>query len=215
MAFRQIMIGFHQDGSTSYDQGLDGKRNENGNNIDFFSIIENDNRRYAIQTQDNFVDSKIIPLGIEIINSGTYKISIDHLEGIFQNGQDILIFDELTQVLHNLSTSDYNFNIDITTDLRNRFSIRFTNNTLYLNGQISMNNSVSIYPNPSKGVFNISMSNFEPSTTYDLTDLSGKPIVSKKLITNNTIDLLHLSKGVYFIKIQTKKNTFIEKLIIK
>lgn len=65
--------------------------------------------------------------------------------------------------------------------------------------------NISIYPNPSNGIFNI--------TGYDemlivITDLTGRTLLTKQINKNNQIDLSNLSSGIYFITInnqETKK----------
>jgi len=78
-------------------------------------------------------------------------------------------------------------------------------------------NNISVYPNPSKGVFNISLGDISPSL-LEVYDLTGKIIVSKKdiAITNyeTIIDLSNVSQGIYFVKI-TADNQNIVKRIIK
>src|SRR5690606_13098304 len=41
--------------------------------------------------------------------TGTYKIGLDDMTGLFDDGQDIYIKDKQANVVHNLSESDYSF----------------------------------------------------------------------------------------------------------
>ena len=78
-------------------------------------------------------------------------------------------------------------------------------------------NNVALYPNPSKGIFNLSLGTIIPDaiTVYDV---MGKVIYAKKgLITTKGLYLLDLSTaatGIYFIKIATE-NQSVTKRIIK
>ena len=82
--------------------------------------------------------------------------------------------------------------------------------------EITDNNDVNIYPNPSNGIFRIennSTFNIHNSTII-ITDITGRIVYS----TNNPgdrIDLTHLGKGVYFVGINTSKDNYIEKVIIR
>ena len=82
--------------------------------------------------------------------------------------------------------------------------------------EITDNNDVNIYPNPSNGIFRIennSTFNIHNSTII-ITDITGRIVYS----TNNPeaqIDLSHLGKGVYFVGINTSKDNYIEKVIIR
>jgi hypothetical protein len=60
----------------------------------------------------------------------------------------------------------------------------------------------SIYPNPSKGVFNINFGTKE-SQSIKIIDIQGKIVYSKiNARQKNTLNLSHLGKGIYFIEIE-------------
>ena len=79
-------------------------------------------------------------------------------------------------------------------------------------------NYFSIYPNPSKGVFNIRMAAIS-EFDYDLYDITGKLISQKLSIvpTNREyqLDLSSLSSGVYLLKIISDGYQTTKKLILK
>jgi hypothetical protein len=84
------------------------------------------------------------------------------------------------------------------------------------NQQFEMSN-IAIYPNPSKGIFNVSMGTIMPKTV-DVYDLTGKIVYSKSEFKNNPsqflLDLSSISSGIYFVKIASD-NQSITKRIIK
>ena len=79
-------------------------------------------------------------------------------------------------------------------------------------------NNILIYPNPSKGLFTISLGNTEP-TLIEVFDLTGKLILSKNniLITNfeTSIDLSGASQGVYFVKINSSNQNTVKRILKK
>jgi hypothetical protein len=78
-------------------------------------------------------------------------------------------------------------------------------------------NSIAIYPNPSKGIFNIEMGSILPKT-IEVYDLTGKIVYSKKDFSNNsdliTLNLSAISNGIYFVKIAAE-NQSVTKRILK
>ena len=72
------------------------------------------------------------------------------------------------------------------------------------------------FQNPTTGYLSIELSQAEILNTISIQDLSGKT-VAKKAINNSTtvdFDLNHLSRGVYFINLQSKSgNQQVKKLI--
>ncbi|PQJ20345.1 T9SS type A sorting domain-containing protein [Nonlabens tegetincola] len=80
----------------------------------------------------------------------------------------------------------------------------------------TLENSFTIYPNPSKGAFNLRWNN-EQSFDYSIYDLSGKLIQSQinNTGTDHKIDLNNVSQGLYLIKIATKDSVTTQKLLIE
>ncbi|HLU86903.1 MAG TPA: T9SS type A sorting domain-containing protein, partial [Taishania sp.] len=87
----------------------------------------------------------------------------------------------------------------------------FTVTTVGINSQIE-NIAISIHPNPNTGLFQIDVS--QP-VEMSIIDLAGK-IVLRQAIENGstTIQTSNLS-GVYFVRIQSDKDTSIHKIIIE
>ena len=77
---------------------------------------------------------------------------------------------------------------------------------------------VTVYPNPSKNVFNISLDNV---SKFDLIlhDMTGKVLfneVNINNVNNNfTLDLNNFSNGIYLLKVVTKDRIHTKKLILK
>lgn len=77
------------------------------------------------------------------------------------------------------------------------------------------NENLIIYPNPSSGIFNIEINNI---SKIEIINIAGKTAFvydntnkSKK----TSIDLSHLSSGVYFANISTKNNIITKKIILQ
>jgi hypothetical protein len=78
------------------------------------------------------------------------------------------------------------------------------------NKEIVNNERINIYPNPTKG--NLSISASSDITKVSILDITGSTI---NTINNPkiTIDVSSLSKGVYFILIETVQGNSLEKFI--
>jgi uncharacterized protein (TIGR02145 family) len=88
------------------------------------------------------------------------------------------------------------------------FSVRLLNNTLLNNQSFNKTNSFNIYPNPAKASVTIDCGN--PSNIanqpYTINDALGKIILKGKLNEGDTtINVEHLSKGIYYIKVANNK----------
>jgi hypothetical protein len=86
---------------------------------------------------------------------------------------------------------------------------------------VSFEEEPLIYPNPSKGVFNIKLSAFNVETEIYLFDTTGKLIerksVSKEDNSGNIIRIgsSNFASGIYVVKIITKEETVTKKVIIE
>ncbi|VXB78190.1 conserved exported hypothetical protein [Flavobacterium sp. 9AF] len=89
------------------------------------------------------------------------------------------------------------------------------NGTLSLEG--FMTNELTIFPNPSKGIYTVMLDNLKMNT-IKVYDISGKCVAFKSNLLLNQesteIDLTTLSKGIYFIQVYTDKG-IVSKRIVK
>ena len=67
---------------------------------------------------------------------------------------------------------------------------------------------ISILPNPTSGVLNISTAK---NTNYRLFNIKGQ--VLKKGVLENKIDISSLSKGIYLLNLKTNKGSFTKKVV--
>jgi len=82
-----------------------------------------------------------------------------------------------------------------------------------ITGISSMKNGFSLSPNPSQGRYKITS---ESAFTYEVYDMNGIKIYSSdKGATESILDISDKAKGIYFIKIRTKSDSEIFKLIHK
>ena len=89
-----------------------------------------------------------------------------------------------------------------------------------INGTLSNQNfelqNIVVYPNPSKGIFNIALGNIQP-TSIDVYDLTGKIILSKKDIQISNVEaslnLSNAATGIYFVKITADNQSTVKRII--
>ncbi|MFT5970916.1 MAG: hypothetical protein ACI8ZO_001433, partial [Flavobacteriales bacterium] len=81
--------------------------------------------------------------------------------------------------------------------------------------------TLAIYPNPSRGVFNIKLKTFNVQTEIYLFDITGNIIARKTISKENNfgntiaIGTNNLSSGIYLVKIMTKNETVTKKVIVE
>ena len=79
---------------------------------------------------------------------------------------------------------------------------------------------LSIYPNPSKGIFNINLGeNIDSPITYSIISTTGAIIIDNNQIASNStsfiLDLSNYTSGIYFIKFISNKKELIRKIVVE
>ncbi len=100
---------------------------------------------------------------------------------------------------------------------RGVFSGAFTNPLANTNFS-KENKNVSMFPNPTKGQFNLNIKDFTGKVAIQIIDVNGKlvSIINDDNFNNQkTIDVSNLQTGIYIIKATGDNLKFTEKLIIK
>lgn len=129
-AFAQTMVGYIAGATTGYDNGYDGKSLLDGT-IQLYSVVSQpqDTLRLAIQARPEFTVTDAVMLGFTTQTAGTFKISIDSEDGIFAEGQNIYIVDNINGTTHNLKESNYTFTSETGT-FEDRFEVIYTTEAL-------------------------------------------------------------------------------------
>ena len=189
--YRQVLVAFIQEASDTYDS-FDGAKLESGVNTDFYSLATDVDTPLAVQGLGAFNESKTVKLGIEILETNIYEIAIDKLEGIFNTNQVIYLEDTYTNAYHNLKAGAYTFGSNIGDAINDRFVLHFVTDGLAVANEVM--ETISVYPNPSNGVFKIGMQS-EEAIDVKVYDLTGKLLVSKANSLSRTIDLSGYGQG--------------------
>ena len=69
--------------------------------------------------------------------------------------------------------------------------------------------NISIYPNPTNGLFTIDMGSYDEAVNYTVSSIDGRIVTQNSNVTDNkiTIDLGNESKGVYLLKLYNHKSS--------
>ncbi|NVJ89075.1 MAG: T9SS type A sorting domain-containing protein [Flavobacteriaceae bacterium] len=93
-----------------------------------------------------------------------------------------------------------------------KFLMEQWQNSLATNNFLAPENTITVYPNPSNG--NIFINGIDQNSLLLLYDTNGRLQQQIKTNENQKIQLNHLSKGIYFLKIASKEHKIITKKLI-
>ncbi|NUY81873.1 hypothetical protein HUK80_13295 [Flavobacterium sp. MAH-1] len=149
-AFSQTLVGYVTDATLADDAQIDGKFFNDGD-IAFYSLIGTD--KFAIQGRPlPFVNTDVVPMGFKAANAGTYSIAIDHVDGLFSDGQNVYLRDNSTNIVHDLNSGVYSFAAEAGT-FNDRFEVIYQN-ALGVNNPGLSDNAVIVYKQDGQFVIN-------------------------------------------------------------
>jgi len=210
---RQLLLGFlpNSTADINFNYGYDAQLIENRDNELFF-IIENDlDKKYIIQGVNSFDNTIELPLGLLISDSGTHKIILDEVE----NFEDtVYLKDNVLNVTHNLSESNFDVNLAIGNHL-DRYSIVFIpQETLSINDEVVSN--IDVFYNGNEQII-VNNSNKVDIKSIKIFNVLGQEIL--QLHTNlNDQDRIQIpfnnSKGIYLVQVETTNSLKLTKKIL-
>ena len=78
--------------------------------------------------------------------------------------------------------------------------------------EVEAGNSITIYPNPTKGKFSIDNGQLRIDN-WEILDVCGRIIVNCQLSIVNSIDISHLPSGIYYLRVQTDKGVITRNVV--
>ncbi len=206
------MIGVDENTTNSFDIGYDAPMIDAGTEDLYWTI---NSSKFTIQAVSNFDENQIIPIGIVTANEGMSTIRVSGLENI-PTSTEIFIHDNETGLDHDIKENAFSIALPIGT-YNDRFSLRFSGNTLGTNNQTVTKPLLYFTNNDNTiNIKNNSLSNTIKSVS--IFNLLGQFIASYKTNDANQLEIkipVHqMAAGTYIVKVNAEQGNFSEKIII-
>jgi hypothetical protein len=206
----RTMVGYVA-GATNELDNLYDARAKRENTLKLFSLLSTE--KLSIQGKSLPFDKEDeIPLGIDIITPGEYKIAIAMVDGLFEDpSQKIYLEDSQLGIVINLRTVPYTFTSEAG-NFNNRFKILFSNTTLSNPNFENEINSVIVLNNSNEFTIKSSLKNLDQITIYDLL---GRQLYFEGGINKNNISLsnITLNNQTLIVKIKLENGIIVTKKI--
>ena len=206
----RTMVGYVA-GATNELDNLYDARVKRENSLKLFSLLSTE--KLSIQGKSLPFDKEDeIPLGIDIITPGDYKIAIAMVDGLFEDpSQNIYLEDSQLDIVLNLRTAPYTFTSEAG-NFNNRFKILFSNSTLSNPNFENDINSVIVLNNSNEFTIKSSLKNLDQITIYDLL---GRQLYFEGGINKNNISLsnITLNNQTLIVKIKLENGIIVTKKI--
>jgi hypothetical protein len=203
--FSQALIAYSEDATAGLDPGLDGLY-INDSQTALTTLIDND--EYAIQSRAlPFDGSDIVPIGFKAATAGTYTISIDHIDGLFAEGQAVFLKDNLMGTIHELQADAYTFATEAGV-FNQRFELVYQNSLGTID--VTQETGVVVYKQGNEIIINTETA----MNGVRVYDISGRLIASQENInaTNAHINMSNV-KGLLLMEIKMGNHTIIRKVM--
>lgn len=210
--FNQALVGYIENATNDLDWGYDGEV-FSGGSVMLYSILGD--KKLTIQGKAlPFSNQDEVPLGYQTSLTGTLKISIDHVDGLFE-GQNVYLKDNVTGIVHNLKDSDYTFTT-VPGTFNDRFVLRYL-------PQEDLSTNIPVVDENSIVVFNknnqISIKSAEQTiNSVEVYDLQGRVLLTKNNIKSQdfTTQTLSVSNQVVLVKVITENSAeLVKKVMLK
>ena len=205
----QNLIAYITGATNGVDYSFEGK-NFGGNPINLSSIV--DNMEYNIQARSlPFDQSDTVPLNFKTNVAGIYTISIDHVDGIFETNQAVILRDNFTGNTQNLKLAAYSFDSQV-----GNFSTRFEiiyQKQLGITESTADTNAVTLYTQ--NETMHIDSGNLIMDQ-IKIYDISGKLLFNKDNVNSTTqnLSIQGIKKQTLIITVKTIDNKIISKKLI-
>ena len=207
--FSQIAIAYMDNATLGLDYGYDGRQFSDGGNVTFYSLAED--TRLSIQARPEFAPVDVVPMGFKALTTGEFTVSIDHKDGLFEQGQDIYLKDNLLGVYHDLGESNYTFTSEAGT-FNDRFEVVYTTEALGTKTPQLDPNSVIVYKQGNTININSGTAEMTGVTIYDV---RGRKLYGNDKInaTKTAINSLQVAQEVLIVEINTVKGKVSKRIV--
>ncbi|PKB16500.1 hypothetical protein [Flavobacterium sp. 5] len=199
-AFKQLLVGYITGATNEFDKLYDGFSLNGNTFVDFYSV--NDSKNYTIQGRKlPFNEADVVPLGYNTTVAGTFKISINKVDGSLTN-QAVYLEDKVTNSIYNLKSGAYIFTTEIGT-FNNRFVLRYANSTskLGVTDDVVKEKGVVI----SVKNHQIKINSFDQAiSAVKVYDLKGSLLYEKNKVDLNEFIVDHLASSDQFLIVMTQ-----------
>ncbi len=205
------LIGYVTGATNDKDRLFDGYET-NATGLGFYSLVSYE--RMGIQGRAlPFVDSDMVPLGVNLIQTGTHTIAINQVDGLFADGQHIYLEDTYTNTIHNMRATPYTFH-SVGGRFNDRFILRYTNSTLSI-PDANLDAGLTIIELPN-GHVKFSVGHNLTIQSVELFDMLGRQLYHLQgSQATEVYNVSNLSQAAYVAKVTLSNGQTVTKRAVK
>ena len=205
--YNQILLGYIDGASNQIDNGIDGEVLDKNNTM-LYNVI--DNKEYVIQGKGlPFADTDEITLGLKATSPGTYNISLENVDGLFDS-QNIYVKDNVTNIIHDIKQTPYVFTTDEGV-FNNRFKVVFK--SALANDTFVFDENVIVFTQNEE----LKISASQEINTVEVFDVLGRKIYTNLNVKNNEHNISSIAdkNQALFVKVTFTAGNSVTKKVVK
>jgi trimeric autotransporter adhesin len=205
----QAAIAYLPQGTFGLDFGYDAMRFMENNTIAVYTIAQE--TPLVIQARPLFSSRDIVQMGYIAPTAGNYTLSLDHKDGVFNNGQHIFIKDNETGTVTDLNEGALFFTSEAGT-FDERFQVVYTDAVMGT-AQPSLN-ADSVIVSKSAQTINITAGT-TLINNVNIYDINGRQLYSQNGLntTQTSISSLNASKQILIVEVSTAKGKASKRIV--
>ncbi len=205
----RTLIGYLPEATYGLDRLCDANKNV-ANSMEIYSVVED--QTLIIQGRPSPFDSHdTVPIGLRIMQDGTYKIAIGAVDGLFSEAsQSIYLEDKALNIIHDLRQSPYSFNATAGI-INDRFVLRYDNTAL---GTPDLGTETNVILSSNHGVMSIK-SPIEQIQEVIVYDILGRQLFTAKSIDSKDFTASNIIRQqTLIVKIKLENGSMVTRKII-
>lgn len=210
-AFSQTAIAYMDGATTGIDYGYDGESIATNDMVALYSIA--DDKNLSIQARPAFTPTDVVPMGFIATTAGNYTITLDHVEGIFEQDQNIYIVDNLLGLTKDIKEGGYVFTTEAGT-FADRFKVVYVKATdaLGTDNPVLAANNVIVFKQGNTISINTGTADMTGVNVYDI---QGRKLYSQNNVnaTQTTVNGLNAHNEVLIVEINTIKGKVSKRIV--
>jgi len=210
-AFSQTAVAYIDGATTDIDYGYDGQSMSGGDAVALYTIAANTN--LTIQARPAFTSSDVVKMGFNANAAGSYTITLDHVEGVFEQGQNIYLKDNVLGTVTDIKEGGYVFSTEAGTFV-DRFEVVYAknNDALGTDSPVLTSNNVIVFKQGNTISINTGIADMTSVTIYDI---QGRKLYSQNNInaTQTVVNGLNAHNEVLIVEMNTVKGKVSKKIV--
>lgn len=204
----QTLVAYRAGASKEIDFGYDARR-FNDNSLSVYTTAAN--QQLSIQARPEFDATDVVNLGYNAPAAGTFTISLNRKDGVFNNGQEIFLTDNAEGIIYNLKNGAYSFTTEAG-NFNSRFELRYVNIPLNTDVPVLDAGSIAVYKTGNTININSGATLMQNVTIFDI---RGRQLTSVANINNTETAITNLvaEQQVLIVQIATDKGTVSKKIV--